>query len=219
LKNLIHAILWDLDGIIVDIKVCHLYTWRHVLQQHGVELDKTIFNANFGRNNTTLLPLLLGFEPDEALMRELVHAKETLFRQLAPEQITLISGVKSWLDAAQALNFGQAIASSAPMENITTMLQIFNLGVFFDTIVSGTDLPAKPEPEIFLKAARSLGYTPDQCLVIEDSLAGVQAAKNAGMPCIAVSTTHPRAELGLADLVIDDFRVAFVDVLAQFSWT
>jgi HAD superfamily hydrolase (TIGR01509 family) len=78
---------------------------------------------------------------------------------------------------------------------------------YFNTIVSGTNLPAKPEPDVFLKAAKDLGCLPADCLVIEDSLAGVRAAKTAGMHCVAVTTSHARGELNSADIVVDDFTV------------
>lgn len=213
-----HAILWDLDGTIVDTKDCHVFTWESALKMHGFTLDNALFEANFGRNNTTLLPILLGFEPEDGLMSEIVEDKEALFRQIAPGRITLVAGVKSWLSAADDLNYGQAIASSAPMENISTMLAIFNLAGYFNTIVSGTDLPAKPEPDVFIQAAGSLGVPPGDCLVIEDSFAGMEAAHRAGMRCVAVATTHPRRELRQADLVIDDFRGSFDEVMDTLHW-
>lgn len=212
------AILWDLDGTIVDTHACHTYTWETALKLSGFQFDRVLFAENFGRNNTTLLPILLGFEPDHDLMMKIIEKKESLFRQIAPDWITLVPGVTSWLSDAAELNFGQAIASSAPMENINTMLAIFNLEGCFSSIVSGTDLPAKPEPDVFLHAAEALGVSPENCLVIEDSIAGVEGARHAGMRCIAVATTHPHAELDQADMVIDDFSVPFLEILQNFHW-
>lgn len=212
-----NAILWDLDGTIVDTKACHVYTWEKALQRHGFAMDMAVFETNFGRNNSTLLPILLGFTPDDDLMTEIIEDKEAMFRQIAPERITLVPGVKTWLSAADELNYAQAIASSAPMENISTMLEIFNLESYFKSIVSGTDLPAKPEPDVFFQAAQALAVHTDHCVVIEDSIAGVEAAHRAGMRCIAVSTTHPRSVLGQADLVIDDFTKPMSDALRRLQ--
>lgn len=212
------AILWDLDGTIVDTKACHLHTWKHALELHGYGLDLALLTENFGRNNTTLLPLLLGFQPDQALMMRIIDKKESMFREIAPDWITLVPGVTSWLSAAAEMEIGQAIASSAPMENIVTMLSIFNLEGYFDTIVSGTDLPAKPQPDVFFHAADALGVLPKSCLVIEDSVAGVEGARLAGMRCIAVTTTHHQDALHQADAVIDDFTVSMSEILNKLSW-
>lgn len=212
------AILWDLDGTIVDTKACHLHTWKRALELHGYDLDLALLTENFGRNNTTLLPLLLGFEPNHELMMGIIDKKESMFREIAPEWITLVPGVTSWLSAAVELNFRQAIASSAPMENIVTMLSFFNLDACFDTVVSGTNLPAKPHPDVFLNASDALGVEPENCLVIEDSIAGVEGAHKAGMRCIAVTTTHHQDALRQADVVIDDFTAAMSEVLTALSW-
>ena len=212
------AILWDLDGTIVDTKACHLHTWKRALELHGYDLDLALLTENFGRNNTTLLPLLLGFEPEHELMMQIIDNKENIFREIAADWITLVPGVTSWLSAATEMDIGQAIASSAPMENIVTMLSIFNLDSCFDTIVSGKDLPAKPQPDVFLHAANALGVLPENCLVIEDSIAGVESARLAGMRCIAVTTTHHQDTLQQADAVIDDFTLPLAEMLYKLCW-
>jgi HAD superfamily hydrolase (TIGR01509 family) len=211
------AILWDLDGTIVDSNACHLYTWESVLKTHGYRIDRGIYTENFGRKSSALLTALLGFEPEQDLMLELIGEKERLYQKIAADWITLIPGVLTWLEEAQVLNISQAIASSAPIGNITTVLEIMNLGRFFEVIVPGTDLPAKPHPDIFLHAARSLDVPPQDCLVIEDAISGVEGAYQAGMPCIAVSTTHTPEELQQADLIIKDFNVPFVETLKKLN--
>lgn len=213
-----NALLWDLDGTIVDTKACHFFSWQKTLQKHGYSIDQAVFEENFGRKNTTLVPLFLGLDPGADLMGQIINEKETIFRRLAPKQAGLVPGVRSWLSTAEELNFTQVIASSAPIENIAIMLATFELENYFEIIISGTELPAKPEPEIFLKAAHAVGCHPKDCLVIEDSLAGIRAAKNAGMKCIAVTTTHPRVELTMADLVLDDFFRPLRDVLTSTNW-
>lgn len=211
------AILWDMDGTIIDTKACHFSTWRDVLEEHGFCLDQDVLDVNFGRNTRTILPLFLGFDPDPTLMEQLIKEKEVRFREVAPLEATLIPGVESWLGTAQTQGIPQAIASSGSRSNIETMMSSFNLCHYFTEIVSGADLPAKPQPDVFLKAADLLGQPPERCLVIEDSLPGVKAAKNAGMTCIAVTTTLPRSELTLADRVVDDFSSPIMDVLAELK--
>lgn len=209
------ALLWDMDGTIIDTSVSHFKTWRDTLQKHGYDLNRKIYDANFGRNTRTMLPLILGFEPDPELVDEIIWEKEVRFREVAPKEATLIPGVESWLDFAHRNKIPQAIASSGSMDNITTMLRSFDLLKYFDVLIAGADLPAKPKPDVFLKAAQALGQAPQDCIVIEDSLAGLQAAKNAGMTCIAVTTSLSVSETSIADLVLDDFTEPLSEILQQ----
>ncbi len=112
------AILWDMDGTIIDTKACHFSTWETVLKKHGFRLDPDVFIANFGRNTRTILPFFLGFDPEPDLMEQLIAEKADLFRKVAPVESTLIHGVENWLSTAKAQGMPQAIASSGPLENI-----------------------------------------------------------------------------------------------------
>jgi len=207
------VILWDLDGTIVDSTECHYKTWALTLEKHGFSLSREKFKAHYGKNTKTALPIYLGFDPDPTLAENIQQEKEALFRQIMPKESQLVPGVISWLAAADDAGFKQAIASSAGMKNITTMLSAFNLLSYFDSLVSGANLPAKPQPDVFLAAADQLNQLPENCLVIEDSTAGVEAAKKAGMTCIAVLTSHSKSQLASADLVIEDFNEPFTKVL------
>lgn len=211
------AILWDMDGTIIDTTECHFTTWSYTLQKYGFELDRKVYDANFGRNNRTSLPLFLGFDPDPELFKLLLKEKEARFRQVAMDEASLVQGVESWLADAKEAYFLQAVASSASMENITTLMSRFNLLQYFDVFVSGDDLPAKPEPIVFLQAAKVLDQSPENCVVIEDSLSGVKAAKKARMKCIAVTTNHPKSELALADHIVEDFTQPLADVLKDMD--
>ena len=202
------AILWDMDGTIVDTQEAHFKTWCDALQKFGFSLSKEVFDAAFGRNNRTTLPIFLGFEPDEAMRSEIIRVKEERFREIVRDESSLVPGVKRWLKHAKTNHIPQAIASSAPMANITAILEGFDLLDFFEIVVSGEHLPAKPRPDIFLNTADRINQNPDCCLVIEDSLAGVNAAKAAGMLCIAVSRGRAKSDFDLADIIIEDFTRA-----------
>ena len=159
----------------------------------------------------------MGFEPDENLEVQLIQEKEQTFLQRAPQEAVLVPGVRNWLSSAAARHIPQAIASSGPQENIDFLMSRFNLSLYFKALISGAELPAKPEPDVFLKAARVLNRTPEHCLVIEDAVPGVKAAKNAGMRCIAVATSTPKAALTDADLIVDDFTSPFKAMLNNFD--
>lgn len=213
------AMLWDLDGTIIDTKEVHFSTWSYALEKHGFNLDRKVFDANFGRNNRTTVPLFLGFTPKSRLAKKIAEEKEVRFREIVVEEALLVPGVESWLKDAKEAQIPQVIASSASMENITTMISGFGLEQYFDLFLSGADLPAKPEPDVFLEAAKVVDHYPEQCLVIEDALPGVKAAKKAGMLCIAVATGHPSFELRLADLVVQDFTDPLSDALGELGFS
>ena len=117
--------------------------------------------------------------------------------------MALFPGALKWLQVLQARGIKQAVASSAPLENITVTVEKLDLGHFFVELVPGADLPPKPAPDVFLEAARRLNLPPEDCIVIEDSVAGVEAAHNAGMQCIAVTTTHAAEELPDPDVLVN----------------
>lgn len=211
------AILWDMDGTMIDTRDCHFQTWQRALEYFGFNLDKSVYQQNFGRNNDVLLPLLLGFEPDAAVKQSIIKKKEGLFREMAPGAVSLVPGLADWLSTARDWQLKQAVASSASIENITVMLSHYQLETYFDAVVSGDDLPAKPAPDVFLKAAKQVGTNPANCLVIEDSPAGIRAAKNAGMRCVAVGTYHSESVFLDTDAVVEDFRQPLAAVLDQIG--
>jgi len=217
LRHLPKAILWDLDGTIIDSTECHFESWSEALKSHGYSITREIFDAHYGRNTQSVLPLYLGFEPGPELFEKINIEKEKIFRDEVVKKGSMVPGVESWMRSANQLGIKQAIASSSGMKNITTMLFAFRLLGYFDLLVSGANLPAKPEPDVFLEAAKLLELSPEDCLVIEDSAAGVQAAKDAGMICIAVLTSHTKSQLTAADLLVDDFRTPFADAVAELT--
>jgi HAD superfamily hydrolase (TIGR01509 family) len=154
-------------------------------------------------NNAGILEILLGDDLTPELLAEIGDRKEAWFRDAVQGQAQPLPGVLAWLERLQADGFRQGIASSAPPANIDALVDGLGLRGYFDALVSGFDLPGKPEPALFLKVARTLGVPPSRCIVVEDAVAGVEAARRAGMNCIAVTTTNPAAALAAADIVVD----------------
>lgn len=211
------AILWDMDGTIVDSKDCHFHAWVQTLERYGVALDEEKFITSFGRNNTISLPTYLGYQPEPIVFNQIVQEKESLFLELVLADSKLVPGVESWLTAANEHGISQALASSSAPEIIDLLLDKFGLKHYFNAIVPGAQLPSKPDPEIFLQAARKVDRQPAMCVVIEDSLAGVQGSKNAGMKCIAVTTTMPRESLTLADRAIEDYNLPMLPIMQDIG--
>ena len=213
-----YALLWDMDGTIVDDAQIHYAAWQHTFQSFGFDLDRELYKANFGRKNQVLLPLLLGFDPTPEQFEQLVTIKETHFRKLVLKSKQVVPGVEAWLAAAQAAGLKQALVSSADRENIECIMSGYDLAQYFDEIFPGTDFPAKPAPYMFLSAAERLQIPPENCCVIEDSLAGVMAAKQAAMKCIGVATTLNDLELHQADLIIEDYKIPLKSALAKIGF-
>lgn len=200
---MLKAVLWDMDGVLVDTGAWHYQTWAVALAPLGITLTPAQFRATFGMNNHGVLTTLLGAEPDPELEARIGDAKEAAFRASIRGQARPLLGVMQWLQRLQAAGVRQAVASSAPPENIAVLVDELGLHPYFAALVSATGMPGKPDPAVFLEAARRLGARPDECVVVEDAVAGVTAAKRAGMRCLAVTNTNPAEALAAADLVVD----------------
>jgi len=200
---MIQAVLWDLDGVITDTGELHFQSWLPPLAEHGITYTREMFNVTFGMNNAGILTTLLGHPPEPELFTAISDRKEQLFRDSVRGRAQTLPGVRDWLERLQASGIRQAIASSAPQANIDALVDELGLRAYFGAIVSGFDLPGKPDPAVFLKAASLIQVPPENCLVIEDAVPGVQAAKRAGMKCLAVTTTNPRSALSQADVIVD----------------
>ena len=213
-----NAVLWDMDGVLVDTGDFHFSAWKQTFEELGIPFDKEDFRNTFGMNNAGILEWVYGRMPEPDEVAKISDKKEFLFRELVRGKAELLPGVLMWLRQFQAWEIKQAIASSAPPENIEVLVAELNIGDFFDAIVSGFDLPGKPKPDIFLKAADILQVRPENCVVIEDAIAGVEGAKGAGMICIAVTTTNPGCALEKADCIFKDLgemkREDFLPLLA-----
>jgi beta-phosphoglucomutase family hydrolase len=197
------AVLWDMDGVLVDTQELHYQTWARVLAEQGIPFDRQKFRQIFGMVNHDLLVYLTGREPTPEYLAWISDYKETAFRRLMHGQVQLLPGVRHWLERLQALGCKQAVASSAPPENIEELVDELDIRDYFDALVSAHNMPGKPHPAVFLEAARRVEAQPAECVVIEDSLAGVEAARRAGMFCIAVTTSNPPHALAHADVVVE----------------
>ena len=208
------AVIWDMDGIIVDSARHHLKGWQIVFQKRGANYTEEDFWRNTGKRSDTIVKNILGEKISSEEIRDIIREKDETFRQLMGENIKALPGVLELITSLKEHGFKIAIASSAPMENInliTRSLKIYNR---FDAIISGWEVTkGKPDPQTFLLAAEKLGVEAKSCIVIEDAISGVTASKKAGMRCVAVTNTTPREELQGADIVIDSLEEITVDDL------
>jgi HAD superfamily hydrolase (TIGR01509 family) len=206
------AVLWDLDGTLVDSADLHWISWRDTLAAEGHDITYQQFLDSFGQKNDRILPLWLGAETPADRVARVGDAKEAAYRRLALERgLTPLPGAADWLRRLHARGWKQAIASSAPRQNVEVMLQALGVDREIDAVVGAEDVTAgKPDPEVFLKAAGKLGVPTERCVIVEDAAVGIEAARRAGIKCIGVSRTLSLdADVtvrSLADLPADAFE-------------
>ena len=201
------TILWDMDGVIADSCSFHFAAWQETLAKRGIKFTKEAFTELFGTRNDFIVRSVMGRELPEGDVKIVLQEKEETFRRKATGNIKPFPGAVRLLNAIQKGNFKLGLASSAPKENIDLVLSELNLSGIFDCIVFGQEVSeSKPSPQVYLLAAKKLKVAPNDCVVIEDSPMGVKAAKTAGMKCLAITNTHPRAKLEEADRVVDSLE-------------
>jgi beta-phosphoglucomutase len=211
------AVIWDVDGTLVDTAELHFQAWSELMRQLGRPFSRDDFASTFGWRNPEIIQRLLGERPP-AEVAELGERKEVLYRSAARSGVALLPGARALLDGLLAAGFRQAIGSSAPRENLELILHQTGARHFFDAIVSMEDTQrGKPDPQVFLVAAAKLQAEPRDCVVMEDAVVGVQAARSGGMQAIAVRVVghHPAEKLKAAgaDLVVNSLEDVSVETV------
>jgi beta-phosphoglucomutase len=213
------AVLWDVDGTLVDTAELHFQAWLTLAGELGKPFTRQDFAGTFGWRNPEIIPKLFGKEYGDAEIAQLGDRKENLYRAEAMKGVELLPGVRSLLDAIQIAGGHQAIGSSAPLRNIEMILEITRTTPRFGAIVSMEDTRrGKPDPEVFLLGAAKLGVPPERCIVMEDAPVGIQAAKAAGMRAVGVTFVahHPEEKLrgAGADMVVQSLQDVTLDHLS-----
>jgi beta-phosphoglucomutase family hydrolase len=211
------AVLWDMDGTLVDSEELHWISWRNTLADEGITITREQFLSSFGQRNDSIIPRWLGAAATPERIERISKAKEELYRYLVRRNgMSAEPGVIAWLHRLHNEGWLQAIASAAPRANIDTVLETLSATQIFQGIVSAEDVHrGKPDPEVFLTAAARVGVSPDRCIVVEDAVAGVQGARSAGMKSIGVNRNGKQLP---ADIVVRSLELlapnAF-DILLQ----
>lgn len=182
------AAIWDVDGTLVDTAELHYEAFRRFAAEEGRAFSRADFVWTFGRRNPEIMVELFGERGAGEAGRAMAHRKEEYYREAARAGVQLLPGAQSLIDQLAAAGWAQAIGSSAPPANLELILALTGVGPHMRAVISGDDTErGKPDPEVFLTAARRCGVPPEQCVVFEDAVAGVQAARAAGMACVAVT--------------------------------
>ena len=183
------AVLWDMDGTLIDSEEFHWISWRNTLANEGITISREQFLSSFGQRDDSIIPRWLGTAPTPERIERIANAKEELYRHLVRRDgISPLPGVANWIHRLHKEGWLQAIASAGPRANIDAVLEALSATHIFQGIVSADDVHrGKPDPEVFLTAASRVGVSPDRCIVVEDAVAGVQGARSAGMKSIGVN--------------------------------
>lgn len=205
---MIEAVIYDMDGVISDTLPIHTGAESKVLLRYGIRVSpqEIIKEFNGIPERVTFETLFKRFNRKLDL-QQVQNEKWQLFQKLAKDGIPAIPGSLESIDTLLANKFTLGLASSAPLRIINLVIESLKIKDKFQAVVCTEEVKyGKPAPDIFLLAAEKLEIDPRNCVVIEDAASGIQAARAAGMKCIAITTTHKRQELEGADRIIDNFR-------------
>ena len=210
------AVIWDMDGVIADTAFAHLESWQVAYHKQGIAFFEEDFQKVFGQRNDVIIRQLRGNDFSQTLVDSISLDKEVYFRDNILKNLKPFPGVVALLQLLKRQGIKSAVGSSAPLENIQIILRGLQIEDCFQAIVFGLEVAkGKPFPDVFQKAAQKLGVDPSRCIVIEDAIVGVQAAKRASMHCIAVTNTHDAEALKEADLVVDSLEKVDLDRLNE----
>lgn len=206
-----YAIIFDMDGVIIDSNPYHKIAWDRFLTKRGIHFDDDLFdNTLSGRTGISSIRLLMGQELTLEVVNKYVHEIDKEFLKILGQDNNVgpIPGLPGFLKNIKSSGTKTALATSAPPENVDLTLEKTGLRSYFDMILDKNDVTnGKPDPEVYLKTVMKLNAQKKDCIVFEDSKMGIKSALNAGLRVIGVSTSHNREELleeGVS-MVIDDF--------------
>ncbi len=213
--------IFDWDGVVIDSSSSHEQSWEHLAAEEGRTLPGNHFILGFGRKNEIIIPEILGWTTDPAEITRLSLRKEALYRELLiGRELDPMPGVREWLERLRDAGVPCSVGTSTHLANIEVSMAKTGLGPFFRGVISSENVQlGKPNPEVFIKAALLIRRDPEQCVVFEDSFAGLKAARNGGMKAVAVATTNTATALaGHADRIVhrlDELQIP--EVAAWFS--
>ena len=205
----VKAVVFDMDGTLTPNMHLHGQAFAIFIQKYNLPTPDAVIEASLsGKRNSEIFPVLFGRSLPSHELDGYADEKESLYRELM-EHVHPVAGLYEFLAALDRHQLTAAIATSAPHGNVGPTLQRLALPHYFKAITLGSEVThGKPAPDIFIEAARRLGTAASQCIGIEDSFAGLQAVRAAGMYTVAIATTHTAAELAVAqpDVIVHDYH-------------
>jgi beta-phosphoglucomutase len=191
LQPVLEAVIFDVDGVLVDSYQAHFRSWKAVAAADDVDVTEAGFARTFGQTSRDIIrQLWQRTDLDDARIRQLDDDKEARYREIIAQDFPAMDGAVELIDALHADGIKLAAGSSGPPANVELALRELGRRAAFTAAVTGMEVSrGKPDPEVFLRAAQRLGAWPSRCLVVEDAPAGIQAATAAGMAAVALLST------------------------------
>lgn len=212
---MIKALIFDMDGTVVDSTDLDYQAFRKAFSDYGVDFTYEEYIRRVGAKGEEIVASKWDLPPQD--IRQLLTRKSENFRDLVEQRgIAPVAGVEAVLDKARSLALPIVLATGSRLEKVKFIFDRLMLSQYFDLILTAEDVHAgKPDPKIYLTAAEKIGVRSEECLVFEDSLLGVQAAKNAGMPVVSLLSSSPEEWLDKADLIVDNFNDVDLEALTR----
>ncbi len=198
------AVIFDMDGVLIDSSPAHLKSWQATAARDGLTITQEQFNDFCGVTSRDIIRAVWKRDMSDEEVRALDDAKEETYRRIVQDRFPIMPGAVELIRALHEAGIGVAIGSAGSLENVSQTIDRLAVAPYLDAVVHGGEiLRGKPDPEVFLLAAKRMNRMPRDCVVVEDAKGGVAAAKAAGMTCIGFkSAGHTDAEYVRADRVI-----------------
>lgn len=214
---MIKAVIWDLDGTLINSVDHHWDAWREVMAAENITLTFDEFVSDFGKRNDEILLGRIDPNMSDTEVARISLAKEEAYRRFVHTKgLVLLPGAETWLRQLKAGGWRQALGTSAPQGNIDAAFDVLGIAEFFDAVMSSEQVKAgKPSPDVFLAAAERMNIAPEHCVVVEDAPAGIEAARRAGMKSVGVLTTHDALKGDWVFNTLEDLPVDFFTNLSR----
>lgn len=208
-----------MDGVLVDNKEAHVEAFVVFCKRYGVDIAGVDLSWMYGKGNDEIIPGLLPQDIiDKHGIRELSDVKESIYREIYASTMEPVPGLVQFLEDLHANGVRIAVGSSAPVENVDFVLEGLGIRKYFSVFVNGDMVKrAKPDPAIYLLSIEKLGLPASECLVMEDSFAGIESANGAGIKVVALATTNTAEALAQAkvEMIVPDFTRLSYDSIAN----
>lgn len=224
LATMVRAIIFDVDGVLIDSYRAHFESWRQLADEAGQPFDEQTFARTFGRTSRDIIAEIWSPVPSARVIGLLDERKEAMFREIVNDNFPAMPGAADLIARLRAADLRIGLGSSGPPENVNLVIDRLGVGGMVDATITGADVTrGKPDPQVFRLAAERLSCPPDQCVVVEDAAAGVEAAHRAGMACVGlVSTGRTPEELAAAEHLafnLDEITLELLRAVVQHRST
>lgn len=207
-RKMVKGVIFDMDGVLVDNKEAHIEAFVRFCARYGADIRGVDLSWMYGKGNDEIIPRLLPEAVKTHTIKDLGDEKEAIYREIYASTIAPVPGLVEFLADLTANGVKCAVGSSAQVENVDFVLDSLGIRKYFSAIVNGDMVvKAKPDPAIYLLALEKLGLPAAECLVMEDSFAGIEAARRAGIKAVGIATTNTHEALETADveMIVPDF--------------